>query len=352
MPKKRILVAPLNWGLGHATRCIPIIHALILENFEPVIASDGDALNLLRKEFPSLEAHELPEYNISYSKKVAFFKLKLLLQAPKIIRVIKEEKERTRGFVETQNISGIISDNRWGVRHQNIPSIFITHQLNVLSGSSTLFSSKIQQKLIAKFTECWVPDFEDLPNLSGKMGHLEKKSFPVKYIGPISRFTKMQLPIKYRYAILLSGPEPQRGILEKILLEEFKNSTFPVIFIRGVLENKSKKEIIGKLSIYNFLHGKDLEEALNSSETIICRSGYTSVMDLAKLEKKAFLIPTPGQAEQEYLAEKLYKKGFVGSCAQNKFTFKKLDDLKNTTCLRFNFLTSSFSLVFSLFQGK
>ncbi len=255
MPKKRILVAPLNWGLGHATRCIPIINELIRQNFEPIIASDGAALELLQKECPDLEHHTLPEYNISYSKKESFFKWKLLLQTPKIITAIRKEKVATRRLVQSQNISGIISDNRWGVRHKKIPSVFITHQLKVLSGSSTILSSKIQQKLISKFTECWVPDFEEAPNLSGEMGHLEKTSLPVKYIGPLSRFSKLQLPNKYKYAIILSGPEPQREILEKLLLKEFENHTSPILFIRGVLEKESTYETIGNIKIYHPIKG-------------------------------------------------------------------------------------------------
>ncbi|TVZ25898.1 uncharacterized protein (TIGR00661 family) [Gillisia sp. Hel_I_86] len=352
MSKKRILVAPLNWGLGHATRCIPIINELVRQDFEPVIASDGAALELLRKEFPDLEHHVLPEYNITYSKKNTFFKLKLLSQTPKIIAAIQQERKTTKKLVDSHNISGIISDNRWGVRSKKVPSVFITHQLKVLSGSSTLLSSKIQQKLISKFTECWVPDFEEKPNLSGEMGHLEKTPFSVRYIGPLSRFTKLQLPVKHNYAILLSGPEPQREILEELLLKEFKNYSSPVLVVRGVLEKESKSEKMGNLKIYNYLIGRELEEALNSSEAIICRSGYTSVMDIAKLEKKAFFIPTPGQPEQEYLAKDLTKKGFVDSCDQNKFTLKKLENLENTSGLSFDFFTSSFSAAFGLFQCK
>lgn len=352
MQKKRILVAPLNWGLGHATRCIPIIHELIRHDFEPVLASDGAALKLLQKEFPALEAHILPEYNISYSKKDVFFKWKLLLQTPKIITAIRKEKNVTEELVRSQNISGIISDNRWGVRSKKVPSAFITHQLKVLSGSSTYISSKIQQNLISKFTECWVPDVEEKPNLSGVMGHLDQPPFPIKYIGPLSRFSKKELPIKYKYVIILSGPEPQRGILEKILLKEFENFSSSVLFIRGVLEKEVKVKTMGNLTIYNYLLGQELEEALNSSEAIICRSGYTSVMDIARLEKKAFLIPTPGQPEQEYLAKRLAAKGLVCSCHQNEFSIKKLATLDNTKMLRFNFLSAGFSDVFSLFQGE
>jgi len=352
MPKKRILVAPLNWGLGHSTRCIPIINELIRQNFEPVIASDGVALKLLQKEFPDLEYHELPKYNISYSRKEAFFKLKLLLQTPKIITAIKNEKKVVEKLIRSQNISGIISDNRWGVRSKKIPSVFISHQLKVLSGSSTFISSKIQQKLISKFTECWVPDFEDIPNLSGEMGHLDGSPFPIKYIGPLSRFSKRELPIKYKYAIILSGPEPQRGILEQIILNEFENCVDQIVIVRGVVEDSVKKKTIKNLTIYNYLLAEKLEEVLNSCEFIICRSGYSSIMDLAKLRNKAFLIPTPGQPEQEYLAKSLKNKKMVASCGQKKFSIKKLEELNKTSGLSFDFLSSNFSSVFRLFQGK
>ncbi len=352
MHKKRILVAPLNWGLGHATRCIPIINELIRQNFEPVIASDGAALKLLQKEFPHLEHHLLPAYNIEYSKKKFFFKFKLLLQASKIVTNIKEEKKATKELIHAHNISGIISDNRWGVRSSKIPSIFITHQLKVFSGFSTFISSKLQQKLISKFDECWVPDFENSPNLSGEMGHLDNPTFSVKYIGALSRFSKKQLPIKYKYTIVLSGPEPQRGILESLLLKEFENYSSPILFIRGVVEIESESETIGNLTIFNYLLGNELEEALNSSEAIICRSGYTSIMDLAFLGKKAFLIPTPGQPEQEYLAKRLSDNGQAASCDQNMFSLKELEKLEDVEDLRFDLLSTGLNDAFTLFQSE
>lgn len=352
MPKNRILVTPLNWGLGHATRCIPIINQLILQNFEPVLASDGAALELLRKEFPELEYYTLPEYNIRYSKRKHFFKLKLLVQTPKILTAIRKEKKTVANLVKTHNISGIISDNRWGVRHKKIPSVFITHQLTVLSGSFTLYSSKIQQHLISKFTECWIPDFKNAPNLSGEMGHLTKPLLKIKYIGPLSRFTQFHLPLKYKYAIILSGPEPQREILETLLLKEFKNYKSPILLIRGVLEKQVKFEIVGNIKVYNYLLGKELEDAINSSEAVICRSGYTSVMDLAAMQKKAFFIPTPGQPEQEYLAKILSEINLVGSCIQHEFTLEKLEILKKTKGLNFNNSRYTEKLDFSLFNGE
>ena len=189
--KKRILVAPLNWGLGHATRCIPIINALIENDYEPIIASDGVALQLLKKEFPELDAIELPSYNIKYSKKGYHFKLKLIMDAPKILKTIKAEKGAVKTILKTHRINGIISDNRFGVLSKKIPSVFISHQLNVTSGNTTWISSKLHQKVIKKFDECWVTDLKKEPNLTGKLGHLKKNKLNLKYIGPLSRFNKL-----------------------------------------------------------------------------------------------------------------------------------------------------------------
>ena len=175
--KKRILVAPLNWGLGHATRCIPIINALVQEGFVPIIASDGDALSLLRKEFPNLSSIELPSYNITYAKNGKMFKLKLIKDSPRLLKTIKAEKKAISGILEHNDIAGIISDNRLGVRNKNTPSVFITHQLNVLSGTTTWLSTKMHQKFIKKFDACWVPDADGELNLSGKLGHTKTFDF-------------------------------------------------------------------------------------------------------------------------------------------------------------------------------
>jgi len=352
MFKKRILVAPLNWGLGHATRCIPIIKALSDQNFEPVIASDGAALELLKKEFPDLEHYKLPSYNIQYPKNSLLFTWKLLSQTPHILRNIRAEKRATIHLIQTKNISGIISDNRWGVRSNLVPSVFVTHQIKVFSGFTTWLSSKIQQSYIRKFDECWIPDISDRPNLSGKMGHLKNIGFPVKYLGIISRFEKKIIPKEYDILVLLSGPEPQRGLLENLMFEKLKDLEAEILMVRGVIEEKQvfvKKE---NFSIYNFLQTDDLERALNSSNLVICRSGYTSLMDMAKLEKQAFLIPTPGQNEQEYLARRLKKLKILASCSQKKFGAQKLKEVVNYKGLTGFTTGTDLSGIFTLFKGK
>ena len=342
-------MAPLNWGLGHATRCIPIINALLNDGFEAVIASDGGALNLLKKEFPSLECYELPGYNIKYAASAIFFGSKLLFQTSHILRTISAERKETAQILKDHNICGIISDSRWGVRNDGVPSVFITHQVNVISGFTTGLSSLIHRKYIRKFDECWVPDNEEEPNLSGRMSHFINSRLNLKYIGILSRFKKQALPVKYDIAVILSGPEPQRSILEDIMNEELKNSDLKILLVRGVVENQQKCVEDKNKTIWNYLTSAQLEHHLNQSRVVICRPGYTSLMDLAVLQKKVFLIPTPGQFEQEYLFKNLYDKGLVAGCRQKDFQYDLLKEMKNKNLGNFNSGTR-FEGIFSLFK--
>ncbi len=351
--KKRILVAPLNWGLGHATRCIPIIKALINNNYIPIIASDGVALSLLKKEFPNISSIELPSYNVTYAKNGKFFKLKMLKDSPKLIKAIKAEKKAIKNIIKNNGINGIISDNRLGVYNKKVPSVFITHQLNVLSGVTTWFSTKIHEKFIKNFNICWVPDTEGVLNLSGKLGHAKTFEIPLEYIGPLSRFEKKQSTIINDIMVLLSGPEPQRTLLEEKLLLEFKNYNGSVVFVKGIMEKEQSIQILGNMTIYNFMTSELLEKTINESAIIISRSGYTTVMDLAKLDKKAFFIPTPGQFEQEYLAKRLTELSLVPSCKQDDFNLTKLDVINTYEGLKaFDFETDFKKLFSRLFEGE
>jgi uncharacterized protein (TIGR00661 family) len=288
---KTILIAPLNWGLGHATRCIPIIKALQENNYIPIIASDGIALELLRKEFPYVKTLKLPSYQIEYAKNGKNFKWKLLKNLPKMIEAIWNEKKKVKKWIKKYDIDGIISDNRLGVYSKKVPSIFITHQLNVMTGNTTWFTSKLHQNIIKKYNECWIPDFEGTPNLTGKLGHIKKADFEMKYIGPLSRMKKRNMPIMFDLMIILSGPEPQRGLLEEKLKKEILRYQGRVVFIKGIIETEQKIEQIENVTFYNFMNTRQLEQTFNESEIVLCRSGYTTIMDLAKMEKKAFFIP-------------------------------------------------------------
>ena len=347
---KTILVAPLNWGLGHATRCIPIIKALQENNYIPIIASDGIALELLRKEFPYIKTLKLPSYQIEYAKNGKNFKWKLLQNFPKMMKAVLNEKKMVKKWVKKYDIDGIISDNRLGVFSKKVPSVFITHQLNVMTGNTTWITSKLHQHIIKKYKECWVPDVEETPNLSGKLGHLETTDLKLKYIGPLSRMHKKESAKVYDLMIILSGPEPQRGLLEEKLRKEIQNYKGKVVFIMGIIKRVQKKEQIGNVTYYNFMNTRQLERTFNESEIVLCRSGYTTIMDLVKLEKKAFFIPTPGQFEQEYLAEKLEKEGLVPYAKQDDFRMENLLEIKNYLGLTGLSNTIDWEVLFEVFE--
>jgi len=349
---KNILVAPLNWGLGHATRCIPIIQELEKNGFTPIIASDGIALLLLQKEFPHLESVELPSYKIEYAKEGKDFKWKLIKNIPKIILIIFEEKKFIKELVNKYDLKGIISDNRLGVYSKKVPSVFITHQLNVLTGNTTWISSKLHQHFIKKFTECWVPDFQESPNLTGKLAHLRSSSLHLKYLGSLSRLEKKELVYKYELMVILSGPEPQRTLLEERIIDELQNYNGEVIFIKGMVENNQKKEVVKNITFYNFMTSKEIENAYNESKMVLCRSGYTTIMDLAKLEKKAFFIPTPGQFEQEYLAKRLKRNGIAPFAKQDDFRIENLLEIGFYKGLKQFKATENWKQLLILFQSE
>lgn len=248
----------------------------------------------------------------------------MLRKLPQIYTATKEEKRITQKLVAENRIQGIISDNRLGVRNKKVPSVYVTHQINVLTGSTTLVSSKMHQKYIHKFDACWVPDYKSEPTLSGKLGHSKKSEEMATYIGPLSRMKHKKVKIENDILVILSGPEPQRTLLEELLTTQFAGTKKRVLIIQGVVEEKQRWTEDGTIRVVNYLTTLDLEKTINASEVVLCRSGYTSIMDLAALNKKVFFIPTPGQFEQEYLAERLHKQNRVPSCSQDDFDPAKL----------------------------
>lgn len=347
--KKNILVAPLNWGLGHATRCIPIIKKLISEQYNPIIASDGSALDLLKLEFPSLKAIRLPSYHIQYPKKGKNLKWKLVLTIPRIIRAVNQEKKIVEQLVLDEDLYGIISDNRFGAYSSKTPSVYITHQLNVFSGWSTFITSKIHQKISSKFNECWVPDNE-VSSLSGKLTQV-KSLKNLKFIGPLSRFKIIHTEKKYDLLVLLSGVEPSRTKLEQNILQQLENFKGKVLIVQGKLDSERNVFKDKNLEIHNYMLADELELAINQSSQILSRSGYSTIMDMAKLQKKCFFIPTPGQTEQEYLAGHLHHSKVAPYSLEKDFKLEMINRVDDFS----GFENSSFALpsdLFHLFQRK
>jgi len=344
---KKLLVAPLDWGLGHATRCVPVIRDLLNSHCEVWLAGEGAQEKLLREEFPSLPFLLLKGYRIKYAK--TGFTGKILLQIPSILRSIKEENKWLKEQVTKNGFEAVISDNRYGLHHENIFSVLITHQLFIKSSLGKWSEGILQKwnyKFIDRFNECWVPDKEEENNLAGELSHPAKlPSIPTKYIGPLSRFVPRDSPkesfitfgekknideIRDHLLIILSGPEPQRTILENKIVDQIVNYPATATILRGLPGERNIIPSTNTIHFYNHLSSEALNREAMKAEFIISRSGYSTVMDMAVLQKKSILIPTPGQTEQEYLADHLMKKQFAFSANQKNFSLlKNVEEARN-----------------------
>jgi hypothetical protein len=324
----RILVAPLDWGLGHSTRCIPIIKHLQFAGCEVIIAADGTQKALLEKEFPTAAFVKLDGYRIEYTNSKRFLAAKILVQLPKLYKAARNERKWLSSVIQEKGITAVISDNRYGLYHPTTTCVFITHQL-VIKAPFTI-AEKILQKInyyfISRFSSCWVPDAEGKINLAGLLSHPKSlPQIPVKYIGVLSRFENITATaFTYNCLIILSGPEPQRTALENKMIHQLKTFEGKVMLVRGLPGVADSLPAIEGVVINNHLSSVEMEAAFNESEFIVGRTGYTTVMDICKLYKKSILIPTPGQTEQEYLAKHLSEQGFCLTAQQHDFNLKVL----------------------------
>ncbi len=321
----RILVSPLDWGLGHATRCIPIIRHLLDSNVEVVIAGDGYGLAILKEEFPQLDYVELKGYHVWYSSFLPAGAA-IALQVPKINRAIAREHRELENIIITKNINAVISDNRYGLYTDKVPCVIITHQLNI---QSPFAKGSLRAKVmshVGKFNACWIPDYEDGDTLSAGLSHPLPEGINAKYIGIISRFESRpdRKEMKYDLLALLSGPEPQRTILEKKVIKQAKEiGNVRMLVVQGK-PGGAPVTINDKIQSVPHLNKNELLEKIVSSKAILARPGYTTLMDLAVIGgKRAMFIPTPGQTEQEYLGMYLESEDIAVSFPQSKFSLKE-----------------------------
>ena len=326
--KKNILICPLDWGLGHATRCVPIIKKLIESGSNVIIGADGRSYAFLKKEFPLLQLIKFPGYEIKYPEKGSMV-LKMLFSIPRILKGIKAERKNLQKLIKENNIDIVISDNRYGLWNTKTKCIFITHQLTIRCPSwLKLFEFPlflINKHYIKKYDECWIPDLPGDMKLSSDLSKRFNKFNNIYFIGLLSRFSNTaQKPAtcinKHDILFILSGPEPQRTIFENIILEQSKKIKYmKMLIVRGITEVDEIKNISENIQLVNHLETEKLANAIKESEIIICRPGYSSIMDIAILGKKAILVPTPGQTEQEHLGWYYKQKNIYYSVDQQNF---------------------------------
>lgn len=326
----KILVAPLDWGLGHATRCIPLIEALITGyNARITVAANGPQKAIIQEAFPGITFLSPPSNRIKYHKNRAATVAGLVLAVPGILQKIRAEAQWLEDILARESFDIIISDNRYGFAHRTIPSYLVTHQLLVKSAFGPAIDRLLQgrlYKMVNRFTECWVPDLETEPSLAGELSHPRVfPAIPVRYIGPLTRLTSPEPTGKTQLLVLLSGPEPQRTIFENLVVTQWKRRPGKsLVLVRGLPLDEKQLESLPNCRCYNHLPADGFSQEVANAEKILCRSGYSSIMDLIPLKKNCIMVPTPGQTEQEYLAKYLGSQGVIKAVDQKNL---QLDEL-------------------------
>lgn len=320
----KILLAPLNWGLGHATRCIPLIRQFLADGNEVVLAGDGDSIMLLRKTFPDLRVVDLPSLELRYTHNAqqrGFY----LRAIPALIRFILADHYYLRQLLAREHFDRVISDNRFGLFSREVHCTYITHQLYPILPKRLRIVQPIARALHAliyrRYSEVWVPDYADSThNLAGDLAHGGAFDQYARYIGPLSRFsqyideegTKVCQANDHTYPVvaILSGLEPQRTYFEQALIADLKDAADRTLIVRGKIGVPATVTHIGNITLVPHMSDEQLMRFMHDAQKIMVRSGYSTIMDLAILGllDKAYFYPTPGQSEQEYLAI-IHKKG-------------------------------------------
>ncbi len=300
--------------MGHATRCIPLIRALNHAGYRVYIATHGPQQTLLQKEFPDNPFLSLPGYQVRYSRSKGWLPFKIMQQLPALLRIVQWEHRWLDEAIEQYGIDLVISDNRYGLWTKKCPSVFITHQLQIKAPFLWLeyLIQRIHYRFIERFTTCWVPDQEDADGLAGTLSHpIRKPSIPVTYIGLLSRFNNTNTSKDKHITVLLSGPEPQRTLLEEKIIVQLSSIHREVLLVRGLPAAIDDIIVPSHIKAVNHLTAEALQTVLENSSIVIARSGYSSLMDFSRLHCTTILIPTPGQTEQEYLAMRCEEKGYA-----------------------------------------
>jgi UDP:flavonoid glycosyltransferase YjiC (YdhE family) len=330
-----VLVSPLNWGLGHATRDIPVIRSLLAHGHEVTIAGCGNALSALQQEFPACRSLTFADYSVPLSADRLFL-ARFVASFPLLLQGIAKERRNLAAILAEDRYDLIISDNRLGIYSDTVPSLFITHQLHYhlpwIAWPFELAGVRLNSYLHGKFDRVIVPDNAPGPcSLAGKLSRADTVLTRSRayYAGILTSTRRRAIPQDLDYLILISGPEPQRTGLEKRLLPEAENLPGTVAVLLGSPNRAGIDEHAGRCTVQSYASTEEKELLMNRAKCIICRSGYTTMMELAELGKRtALLIPTPGQPEQEYLARYYEKNGWFHGQEQHRIDL--MVDLERT----------------------
>jgi hypothetical protein len=329
---QNILVAVLNWGLGHATRMVPVIDRLIESHAHVVIASSGSAGRLLCQRYPQLHYYELADYKVRYARGW-LMGIAMAKNAHTIARAIRMENRKVAEIHERENLDIIIADNRYGCHLPNTTNILVTHQVRPRAPAGfNMFQPVINrqvQQYINRFDECWIPDVPS-QNLSGQLSDPSQLKIPAKYIGWLSRFSQ-KLPRHgnkdYDWLAILSGPEPQRSYLQTKFIHNCVRKGQKGAVLAG--KPGATNNTIDGIPIIPHLADEEMLQLISRSRHVLMRPGYSSLMDFVTISQPALLVPTPGQTEQQYLAKCVKRWPQFSVQSQRKLDLEKAKGLQS-----------------------
>lgn len=314
----KVLISPLDWGLGHAARLIPIIRQQLALGHEVTIASQPLQAGVIQRHFPALEIiTDFPAYSPVYYSHLPI-SLSMLMQSPRFLATVLREKLWLRDVMKHRRFDHIISDHRLGLYHPDVRSTLLIHQICIHSVSLLKpVLRSLQSLLIHHFDECWIPDYPD-QRLSGALSSNDHITIPIKFIGPLSRFDG-PIPVgedcQYKWMVIASGPDPLRDVFVKRMMAILEGKGYKSLVLCG-LPDRSQEGTRGNVVWVSHLNDAQFQRAISQSESILCRSGYSTLMDLDVFQRRALLVPTTGQTEQEFLAHFHAKSGNHDVCLE------------------------------------
>jgi uncharacterized protein (TIGR00661 family) len=336
--KTRVFISPLNWGMGHASRIIPVVDYFHTMGYEIILGGSGKSGTLLQSAFPFLPFITLPSFEITYSKKEVLFGFSVIRKMPAFLKTCFMEHRVLNQLISELQIDVVISDNRYGLFSAKAHCIIITHQISPVlpflwrwAELPIFFMLKF---MIRRFNECWVPDFKDREiNLTGRLSHKFPLPANTRFIGPISRFSKLSDQVEfekqtYDMVVVLSGPPPHSEIFADIILRQSLKSRKKILIISGFQDIAAFK-YHSNVTVVKHLETTEFRKALLSAKMVICRAGYSAIMDLIALKRTGYIIPTPGQSEQQYLAKHLKNNPLFRCISQQYFDLDKLTVIPN-----------------------
>ncbi|WP_297945720.1 glycosyltransferase [uncultured Fibrobacter sp.] len=328
----KVLVAPLDWGLGHATRCAPVVREFLEKGCDVELAVTRGNAAILREMFPDVRQRLAPSYNIVYPKHGYNMAFWLLKNSAHLRAVMRAEHHYAEEMVERHGYDILVSDNRFAFRSRKAKSVYMTHQCRIafpkMLRMFEAFGAAWHASVMSRFDEVWVPDVPEFPGYAGSLSHVERCPRPLKFVGPLSRFAMLPLTQStekdLNIVAVVSGVEPARSRFASRLSSVLPQIPGKHVVILGKPASSLKTWTAGNVTFYNHLPTQEFADVISRAGWVISRGGYSTVMDMAVLGAKCIFVPTPGQYEQVVLAADLSAAGFAVSIEEGSLSVDSL----------------------------